>query len=164
MPNPLTVVVCSGEFGEVCKGKLRLVSSPEITVAIKTLKPGSSEKARSDFLTEASIMGQFNHPNVIKLKGVVTRAEPVMIITEYVENRSLDSFLRVKFSNLFLVEFLEKFDATFISKANDSKFDSIQLVSMLCGVAQGMKYLSDKGFVHRVRKFCETLLVPKILA
>ena len=38
------------------------------SVAIKTLKPGSSDKARSDFLTEASIMGQFEHPNVIFLQ------------------------------------------------------------------------------------------------
>lgn len=65
-------------------------------MAIKTLKPGSSEKARCDFLTEASIMGQFDHPNVIYLQGVVTRSNPVMIITEYMENGSLDTFLRVK--------------------------------------------------------------------
>lgn len=67
----------------------------DIDVAIKTLKPGSSEKARCDFLTEASIMGQFDHPNVIYLQGVVTRSNPVMIITEYMENGSLDTFLRV---------------------------------------------------------------------
>ena len=63
-------------------------------VAIKTLKPGSSDKARMDFLTEASIMGQFEHPNVIFLQGVVTKAQPTMIITEYMENGSLDTFLR----------------------------------------------------------------------
>ena len=40
----------------------------DLLVAIKTLKPGSSEKARNDFLTEASIMGQFEHPNVIFLQ------------------------------------------------------------------------------------------------
>lgn len=39
-------------------------------VAIKTLKPGSSDKARTDFLTEASIMGQFEHPNVIFLQVI----------------------------------------------------------------------------------------------
>lgn len=59
------------------------------------LQPGSSEKARVDFLTEASIMGQFEHPNVIFLQGVVTKSNPVMIITEYMENGSLDHFLRV---------------------------------------------------------------------
>ena len=63
-------------------------------VAIKTLKPGSSDKARSDFLTEASIMGQFEHPNVIFLQGVVTKSNPIMIITEFMENGSLDTFLR----------------------------------------------------------------------
>ena len=65
-------------------------------MAIKTLKPGSSEKARVDFLTEASIMGQFEHPNVIFLQGVVTKSNPVMIITEFMENGSLDTFLRVR--------------------------------------------------------------------
>lgn len=40
-------------------------------------------------------MGQFEHPNVIFLQGVVTKSNPVMIITEYMENGSLDHFLRV---------------------------------------------------------------------
>lgn len=64
-------------------------------VAIKTLKSGYTEKQRRDFLSEASIMGQFDHPNVIHLEGVVTKSSPVMIITEFMENGSLDSFLRV---------------------------------------------------------------------
>ena len=67
----------------------------QLTVAIKTLKPGTSDKNRLDFLTEASIMGQFNHHNVIYLEGVITRCHPAMIVTEYMENGSLDAFLRV---------------------------------------------------------------------
>lgn len=47
-----------------------------MTVAIKTLKPGATEKNRLDFLTEASIMGQFDDPNVIFLEGVVTKSKP----------------------------------------------------------------------------------------
>lgn len=47
----------------------------EVDVAIKTLKPGYSEKQRLDFLSEASIMGQFSHPNIIRLEGVVTKCE-----------------------------------------------------------------------------------------
>lgn len=90
-------------------------------------KLGSSEKARCDFLTEASIMGQFDHPNVIYLQGVVTRSNPVMIITEYMENGSLDTFLR----------------------ANDGKFQTLQLIGMLRGIAAGMAYLSDMNYVHR---------------
>lgn len=47
----------------------------ELAVAIKTLKPGYSEKQRQDFLSEASIMGQFSHPNIIRLEGVVTKCK-----------------------------------------------------------------------------------------
>ena len=84
-----------GEFGDVCKGLLTLPSKPPLTVAIKTLKSGASEKNRLDFLTEASIMGQFDHPNVIYLEGVVTKSNPVTIVTEFMMNGSLDIFLRV---------------------------------------------------------------------
>lgn len=71
----LRVVCVLGEFGDVCKGRLRHPSKGEITCAIKTLKPGASEKSRLDFLTEASIMGQFDDPNVIYLQGVVTKSK-----------------------------------------------------------------------------------------
>lgn len=45
-----------------------------MSVAIKTLKPGATDKNRLDFLTEASIMGQFDDQNVIFLEGVVTKS------------------------------------------------------------------------------------------
>lgn len=64
-------------------------------MAIKTLKGGYTERQRREFLSEASIMGQFEHPNIIRLEGVVTNSVPVMILTEFMENGALDSFLRV---------------------------------------------------------------------
>lgn len=67
-------------------------------MAIKTLKVGYTERQRRDFLSEASIMGQFDHPNIIRLEGVVTKSRPVMILTEFMENCALDSFLRVRAS------------------------------------------------------------------
>ena len=53
------------------------------SVAIKTLKPGSSDKARTDFLTEASIMGQFEHPNVIFLQVI---SAVIMKITDLIQS------------------------------------------------------------------------------
>ncbi|MED6282070.1 Ephrin type-B receptor 3, partial [Characodon lateralis] len=88
-------VIGAGEFGEVCRGRLKQAGRREMVVAIKTLKAGYTERQRRDFLAEASIMGQFDHPNVIRLEGVLTRSCPVLIITEFMENGALDSFLRV---------------------------------------------------------------------
>uniref|UniRef100_H3CPK6 Ephrin type-A receptor 8 n=1 Tax=Tetraodon nigroviridis TaxID=99883 RepID=H3CPK6_TETNG len=120
-------IIGSGEFGEVCYGRMRLPGKRDIPVALKTLKVGYTEKQKRDFLAEASIMAQFDHPNVIRLEGVVTHSKPVMIITEYMENGSLDSFLR----------------------RHDGQFTIIQLVGLLRGIAAGMTYLSDLGYIHR---------------
>lgn len=81
----------------MCFGRLKPPGKREYTVAIKTLKAGYTDEQRREFLSEASIMGQFEHPNVIRLEGVVTKSRPVMIVTEFMENGSLDSFLRVQF-------------------------------------------------------------------
>ena len=54
-------------------------SSPRgpVDIAVKTLKPGSTEHDKVKFLQEAAINGQFRHPNVVKLIGVVTIEQPV---------------------------------------------------------------------------------------
>lgn len=65
----------TGEFGEVCSGRLRIPGRMDIAVAIKTLKGGYVEQQRRDFLREASIMGQFDNPNIIRLQGVVTKSK-----------------------------------------------------------------------------------------
>lgn len=69
------LTLAAGEFGEVCGGRLRTPGRMDISVAIKTLKGGYIEQQRRDFLREASIMGQFNNPNIIRLEGVVTKSK-----------------------------------------------------------------------------------------
>ena len=49
----------------------------DVDVAVKTLKEGSDKQDRVKFLQEAAIMGQFRHPNVVTMYGVVTEGEPV---------------------------------------------------------------------------------------
>ena len=66
----------SGQFGTVSKG-LWTCEGESMQVAVKALKRGAAEGEKVKFLQEAAIMGQFFHPNIIKLHGVVTVGDPV---------------------------------------------------------------------------------------
>ncbi|XP_016050937.1 PREDICTED: ephrin type-A receptor 1 [Miniopterus natalensis] len=120
-------VIGEGEFGEVYQGTLRIPNQDCKTVAIKTLKDTSPDGQWWNFLREATIMGQFHHPHILHLEGVVTKRKPIMIITEFMENGALDAFLRER----------------------EDQLVPGQLVAMLLGIASGMTYLSDRNYVHR---------------
>ena len=75
----------SGQFGKVMKG-VWLLTGGSKEVAVKILKEGSSDEDKVMFLQEAAINGQFWHPNVVRLMGVVTVGEPVSILLPYIES------------------------------------------------------------------------------
>ncbi|XP_028933748.1 ephrin type-A receptor 1 isoform X1 [Ornithorhynchus anatinus] len=123
----IDMVIGEGEFGEVFRGSLRVPGQDRVAVAIKTLKASSPDGQWWNFLREATIMGQFSHRHIVRLEGVVTKRKPMMIVTEFMENGALDAFLR----------------------AHEEQLGAGQLVSMLQGIASGMSYLNDRGYVHR---------------
>lgn len=50
-------------------------------VAVKTLKPGTMSVQA--FLEEANLMKTLQHDKLVRLYAVVTKEEPIYIITEY---------------------------------------------------------------------------------
>ncbi|XP_048881127.1 ephrin type-B receptor 5 isoform X2 [Brienomyrus brachyistius] len=120
-------VIGAAQFGEVSRGRYHPLGRREVQVAVKTLRWGVTDRERAVFLSEAGVLGQFDHPNVLKLEGVITRSPPDRIVTEFMENGPLDAFLR----------------------ENLDQFSILQLVGMLRGVGSGMRYLSERSFVHR---------------
>ena len=118
-------IIWTGEFGDIWKGNLTR-NNQKIPVAIKIFNPVSDEKKTNDFLREASVMGKFSHPNVISLLGLILK-KPIMIVTPYMENGSLDKYLIYQKNNVPLK----------------------QLVVICHGVSCGMAYLSKLGFIHR---------------
>lgn len=115
-----------GEFALVRSAKLYLESGQE-EVAVKQLKQGATSRDKSNFLREACTMAQFDHPNILKLKGVITNEEPMMIVSEFMRYGSLDKYLQV----------------------NKHRLNVSSLLHMLRGIASGMLYLSDMQYIHR---------------
>ena len=69
-----------GQFGTVNRGVWQSPSA-RMEVAIKTLKSSAEESDRVKFLQEGAIMGQFKHPNVVRLHGIVREKQTVSFTT-----------------------------------------------------------------------------------
>ena len=67
-----------GEFGDVYRGEWQ---SPMgcVEVAVKVSKNSLELGERVKLLQEAAVMGQFLHPHVVRLFGVVTLGQPVSL-------------------------------------------------------------------------------------
>ena len=55
----------------------------DLDVAVKMLNKKATERDAVRFLQEAAIMGQFKHPNIVRLHGVVTVGHPVSLNLQY---------------------------------------------------------------------------------
>lgn len=79
----------------MCVGELRHTSRDKKKVVLKTLRPNSSVKRKVDFLRQVDIMNRVQCANVVRLEGVITRIEPLVIVTELAAKGSLDRLLQV---------------------------------------------------------------------
>ena len=71
-------LIGKGEFGAVYNGFWEAPTRMVQPVAMKMLRDNANKQDRVKFLQEAAIMGQFNHPHIVKLLGAITAAEPVI--------------------------------------------------------------------------------------
>ena len=103
----------------------------DIPVAIRVLNDSENGELSMSLLREVTVMGQFDHPNILKLFGVVTLGKPFYVITE-VHKDQLD---------------------TFLFKLNKSPIDKSKFPTLLhkfcIEICQGMEYLSGLNFIHR---------------
>lgn len=96
-------------------------------VAIKTCRSTISDTDRHKFLQEADILKQYEHPNIVRLIGVVAEKDPVYIIMEIMPGGSFLDFLRKKGT----------------SQAKK------KLTLMCTDACAGMEYLETNNCIHR---------------
>ncbi|XP_062332093.1 tyrosine-protein kinase BTK [Osmerus eperlanus] len=123
-PRHLTFIkeLGNGQFGVVKYGKWQ----GQHDVAIKMIKEGSMSE--DDFIEEAKVMMKLRHENLVQLYGVCTKQRPIYIVTEFLSNGCLLSYLR---------EGLKQHPT------------SIQLLEMCKDVTEGMAYLENQQYIHR---------------
>uniref|UniRef100_A0A8C9AH08 Tyrosine-protein kinase receptor n=1 Tax=Prolemur simus TaxID=1328070 RepID=A0A8C9AH08_PROSS len=132
----LRLLLGSGAFGEVYEGTavdILGVGSGEIKVAVKTLKKGSTDQEKIEFLKEAHLMSKFNHPNILKQLGVCLLNEPQYIILELMEGGDLLTYLRKARMTTFHGPLLTLAD----------------LVDLCVDISKGCVYLEQMHFIHR---------------
>lgn len=133
----MSIKLGDGSFGVVKRGEW---NSPNgiIPVAVKILKADTlSPHVFEDFFKEVQSMYLLDHPNLIRLYGVVL-SQPMMMVTELAENGSLLDFLR-----------------------KQCKCISLSLIwNFTVQIATGMAYLESKRFLHRDLA-CRNVLIAK---
>ncbi|EDW13659.2 insulin-like receptor [Drosophila mojavensis] len=126
-----------GSFGMVYRGILKAQNNGEDTpCAIKTVTENATDRERINFLSEASVMKEFDTYHVVRLLGVCSSGQPALVVMELMEKGDLKSYLR--------------------AHRPDERKDVVvqpppysRIFQMAIEIADGMAYLAAKKFVHR---------------
>uniref|UniRef100_H3DJR0 Tyrosine-protein kinase n=1 Tax=Tetraodon nigroviridis TaxID=99883 RepID=H3DJR0_TETNG len=126
----------AGQFGEVWMAYYNNITR----VAVKTLKPGTMTVEA--FMDEANLMKKLQHDRLVRLYAVVTKTEPIYIITEYMANGSLLDFLKSDLGCSLQIPKLIDFSAQ---------------------IAEGMAYIERRNYIHRDLRAANVLVSECLL-
>lgn len=144
-----------GAFGKVFAGTLT-VGKDKHDVAVKTLKDGAALAERLLFLTESSMMKKLDSGNIVKLLGIVSKSDPVLVVMELMVNGDLKHYLQSIRPNEGRNE-----DGAYCSYP----LTEDELVQLAIQIAAGMDYLHEKSFVHRdlAARNCMVAADPRVV-
>uniref|UniRef100_A0A0P4WCZ3 Protein kinase domain-containing protein n=3 Tax=Scylla TaxID=6760 RepID=A0A0P4WCZ3_SCYOL len=137
-PHQVRVLEALGEgkFGTVTLCEVEGLEGGPRLAAMKSLRMGAAEGTKKDFRQEARVLARLHDPNIVRLVGVVTRAEPLALLLEYMVHGDLYQFLRRHRCGPEGAEELPELSYG-------------ALVYAALQVASGMTHLETLGVVHR---------------
>lgn len=127
-----------GAFGRVFQANAPgLINGEEFSlVAVKMLKDDASQEMQLDFEREATLLAEYDHPNIVKLLGVCAVGRPMCLLFEFMARGDLNDFLR-------------KCSPYIHSNTPRIELTHPDLLCIAQQIASGMVYLSERKFVHR---------------
>ncbi|CAG5122081.1 unnamed protein product, partial [Candidula unifasciata] len=149
----------NGQFGQVKKGYVKN-NGVKIPVAIKSLKDDASDKDKTDFLNELSILKQVGtHENVVCLVGACHIRGVMYVAMEYAKHGDLRTFLR----QCRRLTSLQGYDTTPSLTLHGSLRPQV-LIKLSLDTARGLQHLADKQIIHRDVAARNVLLGDKLVA
>lgn len=133
-------ILGSGQFGVIILGAV-VQKNQEKRCAIKTLKGDASKGERQSLKNELQNMSNMDpHPNIVNLIGARTiNIDNYLVVVEYCENGDLYKYLK-KHRN----------EAKWVGDPDGgTTIEYISRIRIAFDIANGMSYLSTKGFIHR---------------
>ncbi|CAM6072194.1 unnamed protein product [Sphagnum tenellum] len=127
-----------GGFGCVYKGMLR---DTKALVAVKKISK-DSQQGGNEFFAELSIISRIQHRNLVKLQGWCSERGELMLVYDYMPNKSLDKLL---FPNCLELEVAEHHQ-----NSTAMKLDWGMRHNILLGIASALAYLHEEWSEHRV--------------
>ena len=128
-------LIGQGGMGRVYVGYQK---SPRRKVAIKVLHPSIAQNQSSHkrFIREAHVMGQFDHPNIVKVIDFVEQDGCYCLVMEYVEGTTLEKLVASSGGHL--------------SEQNAK--------TLMIKLANALSYAHSKGVIHRDIKLSNVLI------
>ncbi|KAI5636059.1 protein tyrosine kinase domain-containing protein [Phthorimaea operculella] len=134
----------TGAFGTVYGGHALLAEDRGWSaVAVKTLKAGATTEEKLDFLSEAEAMKRFDHKNIVRLLGVVTKTEPVCTVMEFMLYGDLKNYLLAR-RHLAMGGGIDDSEGLEADEASPKR-----LTGMALDVARALSYLAQLRYIHR---------------
>ena len=128
------------------------VGGESLKVAVKTHKNDCSAAVVDEFVREARILHQFNHPHIVEFYGVCMEELPFYMVFEYMEQGDLCEFLRTHSSSS-----QRRYNPPISGRrrisssvSNDSAtLGTTDLLDICKQIASGMAYLESEKHIHR---------------
>ena len=91
------------------------------------MKKLKKDDQAAEFLQEATLLSNLNHPNIVRFLGIYNSEADYYIVTEFCSRGSLNFLLQQHVENL----------------------DAVDLMKIVLQAAAGMEYLEERNIVHR---------------